>query len=99
MQWLEALDGTARDLLADAEADATGDDEGGARDCADWLRDFLANGPVSAKEVRRNGDEAGYHWRTLQRSMRKAGADSRRGGFGKPADWFLTASRATAPRW
>lgn len=95
VQWLEALDGTARELLADAEADPAGDDEGGARDCAEWLREFLAAGPVSAREVKRCGDEAGYAWRTVQRAMRKAGADSRRGGFGKPAEWFLVASRAT----
>lgn len=95
VQWREAVDGTARELLADAEADLAGDDEGGARDCADWLREFLAAGPVSAREVKRCGDEAGYAWRTVQRAMRKAGADSRRGGFGKPAEWFLVASRAT----
>lgn len=102
VQWLEALDGTARELLAEAEADPAGDDEGGAQDCADWLREFLAAGPVSAREVKRCGDEAGHAWRTVQRAMRRAGVDSRRGGFGKPADWFLTASRATvapvAPR-
>lgn len=95
VQWLEPLDGTARELLADAEADPDGDDEGGARDCADWLRELLAAGPVSAREVKRSGDEAGYAWRTVQRAMRRAGADSRRVGFGKPAEWFLIATRAT----
>lgn len=95
VQWLEPLEGTARELLADAEADPAGDDDGGARDCAEWLREFLAAGPVSAREVKRCADEAGYAWRTVQRSMRKAGADSRRAGFGKPAEWFLVASRAT----
>lgn len=95
VRWLEALDGTARELLAEAEADGAGDDEGGARDCADWLRELLAAGPVSAREVKRCADEAGYAWRKVQRAMRKAGADSRRGGFGKPAEWFLVASRAT----
>jgi putative DNA primase/helicase len=93
--WGEALDGTARELLAEAEADPAGDDEGGAHDAADWLRDLLASGPVSAREVKRCADEAGYAWRTVQRAMRRAGVDSRRVGFGKPAEWFLIASRAT----
>lgn len=93
--WLEALDGTARELLAEAEADACGDEDGGARDCADWLREFLTGGAVSAREVRRCADEAGYAWRTVQRAMRRAGVDSRRAGFGKPAEWFLMVSRAT----
>lgn len=95
VQWLEALDGTAREVLCDAEAEPDGDDEGGARDCADWLREFLATGPVAAKEVKRCADEAGYAWRTVQRAMRRAGADSRRTGFGKSAEWFLIGSRAT----
>jgi putative DNA primase/helicase len=95
VQWGEALDGTARELLADAEADPAGDDEGGAGDCAAWLRELLTGGPLSAREVKRSGDEAGYAWRTVQRAMRRAGVDSRRMGFGKPAEWFLLASRAT----
>lgn len=93
--WLEALQGSAREVLAEAEADPAGDDDGGPGDVAEWLRELLSPGPVSAREVKRHGGEAGYAWRTVQRAMRKAGADSRRGGFGKPAEWFLVASRAT----
>jgi putative DNA primase/helicase len=95
VQWLEALDGTARELLADAEADPSGDDDGGPGDCADWLRDFLSAGPAPVSLVKRSADEAGYAWRSVQRAMRKAGAGSRRAGFGKPAEWFLLAGRAT----
>ena len=91
--WLEALEGSARDVLADAEAEPADDD--GPGDVADWLRQLLLSGPVSARDVKRHADEAGYAWRTVQRAMRKAGADSRRGGFGKEAEWFLSASRAT----
>ncbi len=93
--WGEALEGSARDVLAEAEADSTADDDGGAGEPVAWLRDLLAGGPVSAKEVKRCADDAGYAWRTVQRSMRRAGADSRRVGFGKPAEWFLTASRVS----
>jgi RecA-family ATPase len=89
VRWLEALDGTARELLADAEAEPADDDEGGARACAEWLRELLAAGPVSVREVKRCADEDGYAWRTVQRAMHKAGAESRRTGFGKPAEWFL----------
>ena len=95
MRWREQLQGSARELLADAEADPEADDQGGSQDAADWLRDLLKDGPVSAREVKRCGDEAGHAWRTLQRTMRRAGADSRRTGFGQPGEWFLIASRAT----
>ena len=102
VRWLEALQGTARELLTDAEAGPEGDDEGGPGDCAEWLRECLSAGPMPMRDVKRAADESGYAWRTVQRAMRRAGADSRRGGFGKPAEWFLKPSRATvapsAPR-
>lgn len=87
--WGERIDGTARELLAEAEQR---DDEGHeARDAADWLRDLLAAGPVQVKDVKRHGENAGFAWRTLQRAMRGAGIESRRGGFGLPATWALAA--------
>lgn len=93
--WLEPLDGTARELLADAEGDPAQDHDDGPGDAAAWLRALLASGPMAAREVKRCADEAGYAWRTVQRAMRRAGVNSRRGGFGKPAEWFLNASGAT----
>lgn len=89
--WGAELQGTARELLAEPEPEA--DEE--ARDATHWLRELLATGPMPAKEVRNRGDEAGFAWRTLQRTMRRAGVESRRGGFGQPATWALAVSRAT----
>lgn len=94
VRWLDALQGSARELLADAEADTGADNGEGAGDAAAWLRELLACGPVAVADVKRFADDAGYPWRTMQRAMRRAGADSRRIGFGKSAEWFLTASRA-----
>lgn len=91
--WQEVLQGSAHELLAEAEADAASDDDG-LTDAVAWLRQLLAHGPVSVNTVKRLADEAGYAWRTTQRAMRKAGADSRRGGFGKPGEWFLKGTRA-----
>ena len=82
-------------MLAEAEADPAQNDDGGPCDAAAWLRELLTPGPLPAREVKRNGDEAGFAWRTLQRAMQRAGANSRRAGFGKPAEWFLNCSRAT----
>ncbi|WP_374319744.1 AAA family ATPase [Pseudoxanthomonas kaohsiungensis] len=91
--WGAALEGTARELLADAEQQ---DDEAGEqRDAADWLRDVLGYGPMPVKDVKRQADECGFAWRSVQRAMRRAGVESRRGGFGQPATWRL-ASCATS---
>lgn len=91
--WGAELEGTARELLADAEQQ---DDEAGEqRDAADWLRDVLGYGPMPVKDVKRQADECGFAWRSVQRAMRRAGVESRRGGFGQPATWRL-ASCATS---
>ena len=88
--WGAAVEGTARELLAEAECDP----EESGLDFVRFLRDLLADGPMPAKEVRRHADDAGYPWRTVQRAMRRAGVESRRGGFGKPASWALVGNRA-----
>lgn len=89
--WGAAVEGTARELLAEADPESSDHD---ARDAADWLRELLAGGPLAVKDVRRHCDDAGHAWRTVQRAMRAAGVESKRGGFGLPATWAL-ASRAT----
>jgi hypothetical protein len=95
--WGSPLQGTARELLADAEAV----EEVGAehRDAADWLRDLLQAGAMPAKEVQRAADQAGFAWRTVQRAMKKAGAVSDREGFGKDAKylWKLTMRATDTP--
>lgn len=89
--WGSPVEGTARELLAEAEADDEHDDSPG--DAAGWLQELLSAGAMGSREVKRLADEAGYAWRTVQRSMRRAGVDSRRVGFGKGTEWFI--SRAT----
>lgn len=85
--WGTAVEGTARELLAEAEQDGQ---HGEARDAAAWLRDELASGPVPVKDMKRHADEAGFAWRTIQRAMRAVGIESKRGGFGLPATWALS---------
>lgn len=92
IQWGDMLAGTARDLLAEAEQEE-GDDE--PSDAAAFLRDLLADGPVPVPEVKRHADEAGHTWRTVQRAMKRAGVQSKRAGFGKPATWAIPSSGAT----
>ncbi|HEU5340157.1 AAA family ATPase [Edaphobacter sp.] len=82
--WGEALEGTARALLDDAERQ---DDE--ARDAVTFLRELLAGGPLPVKEVKRQAEGSGFAWRTVQRAMKSADVESRRGGFGQPATWKL----------
>lgn len=94
--WGDALEGTARELLADAEQQSD-EEQAERRDAAAWLREVLAYGPMTARDVKRQADESGFAWRTVQRAMRPAGVESRRGGFGEPGTWRLTNRATSAP--
>ena len=69
--WGESIQGTARELLAEAEQQ---DEHGG--DTASFLRDLLAYGPRSAKEIRNEAANAGYSMDAMHRAKRKIGAET-----------------------
>jgi putative DNA primase/helicase len=97
--WVQALEGTAKELLATME---TVEEERTERDeAAKWLKDELEKGPVTAKQLQASAREAGLAWRTVQRSKNALGITSHREGFGKDAVyiWTLPADtmRATKP--
>lgn len=98
VEWGEALEGTARDLLAEAEI--AGEDTAEERkDAANWLRDLLMAGPLAADEVQRLAERDGFKWRTVQRAKKKAGVVSERDGFGPGAKyvWRLAMPATEAP--
>lgn len=85
--WGAALKGAASELLTEPERMTPAPAD--SADAAAFLRELLADAPMTAKDVRKAGDEAAYTWRTLQRAMKRAGVESRRQGFGQPALWSI----------
>lgn len=71
----EAIEGAARDILA--EADST-DDAGGdsLADAKRFLLDLLADGPMPSKAIRADCDGAGYAWTTIRRAKEALHVDS-----------------------
>ena len=70
--WGVAIEGTAREMLACA--DATDEADGGAlREGREFLNDLLANGPVSAKAVKAAASEAGISLATVRRAKKAVG--------------------------
>ncbi|MDQ5898947.1 MAG: putative primase/helicase, partial [Pseudomonadota bacterium] len=68
VRWGEAVEGTARELLAESEADRD-DAEGSAKDRAEaWLIELLAGGAIQAKQVQADAKEAGLAWATVRRA-------------------------------
>jgi putative DNA primase/helicase len=100
--WGRGIDGTARELLAEAEADP--DDVGGTVEQAKrFLADLLADGPLTANQIKREADSAGHSWRTIHRAADKLGVEKRKeggtfGGRGAVWRWYLPTQGATRCR-
>jgi len=84
--WGTAVEGTARELLAEAEPD-----DDGADDAAGFLRDLLAYGSRPAKEVYREAEAAGYSRDQVKRAKRRAGVEAVKLGMDRGWVWRLSA--------
>jgi putative DNA primase/helicase len=93
--WGKPVQGTAKELLTDP--DETGDSE--AHDVASFLRALLADGPMSAKDIYKDADGAGYSRDQIKRASIRLGVDKRKDGMQGGWLWaLLTGNGArTAP--
>lgn len=90
--WGDSIEGTAREILADAEAQPD-DGEGGAlADAKSFLGDLLADGPVSANQVRKDADGAGYSWATIRRAQKALHVEPVKEGLRAGWVWRLPAN-------
>ena len=85
--WGAALSGTASSLLSEPDKPKVAHPD--AADAGSFLRELLADEPLTTKHVKRAADDAGYSWRTVQRAMQKAGVISKRQGVRLPALWSI----------
>lgn len=74
--WRGAVDGAARELLSNAESGGDDGEGGTLADAKRFLIGLLCDGPMSAKEVRSNADEAGYSWASIKRAQKALGVDA-----------------------
>lgn len=81
VRWGGALQGTARELLADAEA-ADADDQRSATDeAAEFLTTLLAGGPMRASDVQREARAAGIGEKPLRTARERLGIRPRKRGM------------------
>lgn len=91
VRWLEPLDGSAREVLSSAEADAQ--DDGDSNDAAGFLRGLLADGPVAAKTIFSEASGAAYSRDQMQRAARRLGVERRKTGMAGGWTWALPAPK------
>ncbi|HEX7687924.1 MAG TPA: AAA family ATPase [Burkholderiaceae bacterium] len=110
-----AIDGTARDLLADAEALPDNDGDVHLNDAADFMRKIMTDvlgksaGPMESREVDRLMKAEGYTTKAIRRARESLGIVIKRTGFGEQTRTFWTlpdgplmptsATRAHVPEW
>lgn len=84
--WGDAIDGSARDILAQFE----GKPETAVRKAAAFLREALKSGPRMAREVIAEGEAVGFGERQLQRALKAmSGTNERVGGIGKGIGYWI----------
>lgn len=87
--WGKAVQGCARDILADAETPR--EDGGALAEAQDWLRDFLAEGPQTQREVMAAAEAHCHARATVTRAKKALGVMSQKmgGENGRAgAHWF-----------
>ncbi|CAG1023253.1 hypothetical protein MTYM_02306 [Methylococcales bacterium] len=91
VQWGEVLEGSARDLLGQAEKMPETDDDTAKGEAKAWLAEALRYGDIDGKQIKIMAREAGISERTLYRAVEDLGVKTLSGGFSKPRIWHLCA--------
>lgn len=89
--WGAAIEGEARDILATMEEPAKeGDGKVSAVDeAADWLEDFLAEGPKPQTEIKDHSEQEGHSWAAMRRAKKQLGVTSEKLDMQKGWLWKL----------
>ena len=86
VEWGKPIEGETREILATAEHV---DEEGGGSNAKEFLRYLLADGPMLAAHVFRDGEAHGYSKRQLQRARADIGATIDKLGMQGGWQWTL----------
>lgn len=93
--WAGVIEGSARELLAQAEAAPADAEPGGAiGDAVAFLRGLLEDGPVPTKQVQDDADGAGYSWATIRRAAQVLKVEARKTSMRGGWVWTLPAEDA-----
>ena len=84
------------DLDASEALQLDSDERTEKHEAADWLRELLRDGRMTAGDVRKTANAVGLAWRTVQRARSLAGVETKREGFGRGATYWWDM-RATEP--
>ncbi|MEW8287246.1 MAG: AAA family ATPase [Candidatus Thiodiazotropha endolucinida] len=87
--WGEAIDGTARELLAETESTDDSEHKSAMAEAMDFLTDLLGDGPVLSNEIKKDVEQAGLSWATVKRAKKSLGIEAHKDGMNGKWSWSL----------
>jgi putative DNA primase/helicase len=101
-RWGKVLEGSARALLAGAEATEDPEERGKADEerskldeAVEWLGELLKDGPVNSDEIPAAAKQSGIAWRTVERAKTRLGVKSRKRDYA--AGWWWSLPEHSGP--
>lgn len=98
VQWGAVVLGDARSLIGEAEPDADSEGRSALEEAELFLLSALANGPVSAKDLKRDAVDAGIAMRTMQRAKQRLKVVTAKSSFDGGWRWSLPEHQPDAPK-
>jgi len=92
--WGGALEGTARDLLATAEATGGDGESGAMAEAKRYLIDMLSQSSVPVKELKADSTDAGHSWATIKRAASELKVEKQKDGMNGGWVWRLPGHEA-----
>jgi len=94
VRWDGAVEGTARQLLAEAEQPQEDEFGGSIGEACEFLVGLLADGPVPTRVVRADAAGAGHAWRTCERAAKRLDIKRFKSGMRGGWSWELPPKAA-----
>lgn len=95
--WGAPLDGSARELLGEAES-ADSEERSATDEAEEWLLILLRSGGMKASELQKQARDAGISDKALRRARERLGIKPKKSSFGGGWEWGLPAEDAFEPR-
>lgn len=93
--WGDAIEGSARELLAEPDNREMGENGSSALDDAkDFLRELLAEGELAQKQIEADAKGASHSWRTVQRAKKELNIRSSKSTLDNRWYWRLDNNTA-----
>jgi putative DNA primase/helicase len=90
--WGDPIEGSARELLGQAETLTDPDDRSAIEDAAEWLREQLGFGSIEGAKIKKMARAEGISERTLYRAADTIGVERKGNGFAKSRVWSLMSA-------